>query len=121
MKTMSKSGKEIVVEKVKELLQASSCCAEAKEAARNWLDAIGTEKEAEAAKALIAELEEDIMSIDDLIAFAASETGVKVFGAEKAKSVLAHAEAVKAAGGKYCDCPACAAVEAILEEKDEIL
>ena len=30
----------------------------------------------------------------------------------------AHAREIKAAGAKYCDCPACAAVEAILEKKD---
>ena len=30
----------------------------------------------------------------------------------------AHAREIKAAGAKYCDCPACEAVEAILEKKD---
>ena len=61
-----------------------------------------------------------IMPIDGLIAFAGSEMGAQVFGAEKAKGVLAHAEEIKAAGAKYCDCPACAACEAILEKKDEM-
>ena len=28
---------------------------------------------------------------------------------------------IKAAGAKYCDCPACAAVEAILSKKEELL
>ena len=28
---------------------------------------------------------------------------------------------LKAAGAKYCDCPACQAVEAILEKKKEML
>ena len=44
-----------------------------------------------------------------------------MFGEEKAKDVAAHAKEIKAAGAKYCDCPACAAVEAILDKKDEIL
>ena len=70
---------------------------------------------------LIAELEADIVTVDGLIAFAGSEAGEKVFGTEKAKEVAAHAEEIKAAGAKYCDCPACAAVEAILEKKDQIL
>lgn len=118
---MNQSGKKFVEEKVKELIQAPSCCAEAKEACQSWLDALGTEKEAEAARALLAELEEDIVPIDGLIAFAGSETGVKVFGAEKAEKLLLHAKEIKAAGKKYCDCPACAAVEAILEKKDDIL
>lgn len=118
---MNAEVKDYVVEKVNALMQAHSCCAEAKEAAQNWLDALGTDKEADAAKNLIAELEEDIMPIDGLIAFAGSETGAQVFGAEKAKNVLAHAEEIKAAGAKYCDCPACAACEAILAKKDDIL
>ena len=46
--------------------------------------------------------------------------GAKVFG-ERAKDVLAHAESIKAAGAKFCDCPACTAVAAILTKKDEML
>jgi hypothetical protein len=120
MKIMNQKGKEYVMEKAKELIAAYSCCAEAKEAAKAWLGAIGTDKEAEAAKNLIAELEEDLMPVDQLIGFAKSEAGAKVFG-DKAAEVAAHGEEIKAAGGKYCDCPACAAVEAILEKKENIL
>lgn len=47
--------------------------------------------------------------------------GAQVFGADKAKEVAAHAKEIKAAGATYCDCPACAAAEAILEKKDDIL
>ena len=118
---MSQNVKDYIIEKVNDLINAPSCCAEAKEAGKNWLDALGTDKEADAAKALIAELEEDIMPIDGLIAFADSEMGAKIFGEEKAKQVLAHAEERKASGAKYCDCAACAACEAILEKKDELL
>lgn len=118
---MNADVKDYVVKKVNELINAPSCCAEAKETAKNWLDAVGTDKEAEAAKDLIAELEEDIMPIDGLIAFAGSEAGAQVFGEETAKNVLAHAQEIKASGAKYCDCAACAACEAILEKKDDIL
>ncbi len=45
----------------------------------------------------------------------------KVFGEEKAKEVKAHGEELKDSGVKYCDCPACAAVEAILGMKEELL
>ena len=72
-------------------------------------------------KKYIAELEEDIMPLDGLIAFAESEMGAKVFGAEKTKEVAAHGKELKAAGKQYCDCPACAAVEAILAKKAELL
>ena len=110
-----------VVEKTKELIAAPTCSAETKEAAQAWLDVVGTDKEAEETKKYVAELEEDIMPIDTLIAFAESDAGAQVFGADNAKGVAAHAKEIKAAGAKYCDCPACAAVEAILEKKDDIL
>lgn len=111
---MEKQVLDEVIKKTNELIVAPSCSQEAKDAANAWLQAVGTDKEAEETKRYIAELEEDIMPIDGLIGFAKSEAGVKVFGKEKVKEVLAHAEEIKAAGAKYCDCPACAAVEAIL-------
>ena len=61
------------------------------------------------------------MPIDGLISFASSDMGAQVFGADGAKKILAHAEEIKAAGAKYCDCPACAACEALLNKKSEIL
>ncbi len=118
---MTQNVKDFTMEKVKELMSVSSCCAEAKQAAQNWLDALGTDQEAAQTKALIAELEEDITTVDGLIAFAESEAGAKVFGAEMAKGLAAHGREIKAAGAKYCDCPACAASAAILEKKAELL
>lgn len=110
-----------VKEQTAALIAAPSCSAEAKAAAEKWLAAVGTAEEAEATKAYVAELKADIMPIDGLIAFAGSEAGVDVFGAELAKNILAHAEEIKAAGAEYCDCPACAACKAILEKKAELL
>lgn len=43
---MNQNVRDYVTEKVNELLNAPSCCAEAKAAAQNWLDAVGTDKEA---------------------------------------------------------------------------
>ena len=110
---MAKTIKELT----QDLLQAPSACKEVKEAAQNYLD----EKEADAATAYVKELEADIMPIDGLISFAGSDMGAQVFGADGAKKILAHAEEIKAAGAKYCDCPACAACEALLNKKSEIL
>ena len=110
-----------VKEQTKALIAAPSCSAEAKAAAEKWLAAVGTAEEAEVTKAYIAELEADIMPIDGLIAFAESDMGAKVFGEEGAKNILIHAKEIKSNGAKYCDCPACAACEALLEKKDEIL
>ena len=100
---MDKEVLSFVVEKTHELMNAASCSKEAKASAQTWLDAVGTENEAAATKTYIAELEADIMPVDGLIGFAESEMGAQV------------------AGAKYCDCPACAAAEAILEKKDDIL
>lgn len=118
---MTDETKRYVEGKVKELMAAPSCCKEAKAAAQAWLDALGTANETEATKALIAELEEDIMPIDRLIAFTASEAGKKVFGEKMAKDINAHGIEIKSKGAKYCDCPACTAVQAILEKKEEML
>ena len=74
-----------VVEKTKELIAAPSCSQEAKDAAQAWLDAVGTEHEAKETKNYIAELEEDIVTADGLVAFAESEAGAQVFGVEKGK------------------------------------
>mgnify|MGYP007060794630 FL=1 len=119
--SMNQNVKEYVSEKVKELIGAASCCAEAKAVGQAWLDALGTDKEEAQTRALIAEMEADIMPIDGLIGFAESDMGAKVFGAEHAKEVAAHGREIKAAGAKYCDCPACAAAEAILSKKDALL
>ncbi len=117
---MDKQVLDYIVEKTQELMSASSCSEEARTAAQSWLDSIGTEKEAEETKSYISELEADIMPIDNLIGFAESDAGAQVFG-DAAKNVAAHAKEIKAAGAKYCDCPACTAVAAILEKKDIIL
>ena len=118
---MNQETLNFVKEQTAALIAAPSCSAEAKAAAEKWLTAVGTAEEAEATKAYVAELEADIMPIDGLIAFAGSDAGVGVFGAELAKNILAHAEEIKAAGAEYCDCPACAACKAILEKKAELL
>ena len=132
---MAKTIKELT----QDLLQAPSACKEVKEAAQNYLDAAGTEKEADAATAYVKELEADIMPIDGLISFAGSDMGAQVFGADDAYHraqpfndnmfqpcpMLENSgritELVKASGAKYCDCPACAACEALLNKKAEIL
>lgn len=111
---------ETVLAKTKELIAASTCCAAAQKAAEDWLAALGTEKEAAAARAYVEELERDIMPLENLIAFAKSPDGARVFGG-RAGEVAAHAGELLAAGKKYCDCPACAAAEAILAEKAAIL
>ena len=118
---MDKNVLDYVVEKTNDLMGAPSCSGEAKAAAQAWLDAVGTDREAEETRKYVEELEADIMPIDNLIAFAGSEAGAGYFGAELAKNITAHAEEIKLAGAEYCDCPACAAVAEMLARKKELL
>lgn len=118
---MDKNLISYVTEKTNELINAPSCSSEAKEAAKAWLESVGTDKEAEETKKYIAELEEDIIPIDALLSFTNSEAGKKVFGEERAAAFHAHGEEIKAKGGKYCDCPACTAALSILEKKEDML
>ena len=112
---MDKQILDFVTEKTNALIAAPSCCKEAKEAAQNWLAAVGTDKEKD-----LAELEEDLVSIDALIGLAESEMGQKIFG-DNAKNVAEEGRKAKAAGAKNCFCDACKAVEAILSKKEEML
>ncbi len=118
---MEKGILSFVKEKTNELINAPTCSGEIKAAAQAWFDALGTAGEGEETKKYIAELEADIMPIDNLIAFAGSPAGAQYFGEKTAKGIVAHCQEIKAAGAKYCDCPACAAVAAILEKKDAML
>ena len=110
-----------VSEKVKELLAMRGCCADLKAVCQKWLDAVGTDQEADANRALITELEEDVCSIDDLLAFCSSEAAANVMGAETAQKMKEQAEKAKAAGATTCICPACTAGKAILDRKAELL
>ena len=118
---MDKKLLEYISEKSQELINSSTCSNGAKSAAESWLKAVGTENEASETKDYFAELESDIMPIDSLINFAESDNGVNCFGADAAKSIAKHAREIKSSGAKYCDCPACAAAEAILQKKNDIL
>lgn len=113
--------KQTLIEKAKAMAAAYSCCPELKAAVQAYLDALGTEEEKVAAKNLIAEMEEDITPIDNLVAFAHSAHAVEIFGAEGAKNFAAHADELKASGAKYCDCPACTLALEILDNKEVLL
>ena len=118
---MSEKAIEQVKENVKAMMAAPSCCAEAKAAGEKWLKALGTADEKKETAALIKELEEDITTIDGLIAFASSADGENVLGKETAASMTKSAKEAKAKGEKYCICPACQALAKILPLKGELL
>ena len=104
-----------LTEEVKNLMNAPSCCPEAKAACEAWLAAVGTDQEETATAQLKAEVAADIMPIEGLIAFAGSDAGEKVFGKDLAAQILTHAKDIASKGATHCDCPACAACATILE------
>ena len=108
-----------VVSQTRELLDAPTCCQELKDVANEWLKALGGENEESMTEKYIAELKEDIMPIENLIAFAGSPAGEDYFGIETAKGIVAHGQEIQAQGAHYCDCPACALVESILKQLEE--
>ena len=113
--------KQTLIETIKAMAAAPSCCPELKAATKAYLDAVGTADEKVAAKNLLAEIEEDITTVDNLVPFAHSDIAIKIFGAEGAKKFAAHADELKAGGAKYCDCGACANGLKVLENKAVLL
>lgn len=68
---------EAIVEKVKELITAPSCYAGLKKIAEEYIAALGSDREKEAGRKLVAELEADVLPIDDVLAFFESDAGEK--------------------------------------------
>lgn len=60
---------EAIVEKVKALIAAPSCYAGLKKIAEEYIAALGSDREKEAGRKLVAELEADVQTIDDVLAF----------------------------------------------------
>ena len=112
--------KQAIKEKVQAIVAAPSCCAELKAVGEEWLAAFGTEREKAASETLIAERPADVREGDPVVAVVASPEGQKLFGAEKAAEMAQHMREVKAAGGKYCDCPACAPGREILDHQESL-
>lgn len=121
MVDMDKEVLKYVTEKTHDLINSPSCCSEIKIAAQAWTDAVGTEQETAEMKKYIAELKADIMPINMLIAFAESDEGIQLFGANTAENIAAHAKKIQTGGAKYCDCPACTAASAILSRENAFL
>ena len=107
-------------ELVNAVINSQTACPELKLAAKEYLEAAGTEKENESAKALIAELEEDVNGIDDTIAFFKSDFARSIFG-EETENKLSAALKAKENGDTVCICDGCRAGYEILKVKDEFL
>ena len=105
---------------VQALLDAPQSNPTVKEFAQSWLDAEGTEKQAELTKQLVSVAEQNIALIDETIGFAGSELAVQILGEEGAAKLLQHAKDIKAEGAKFCDCSSCTVAKKIIDLKAEI-
>ena len=105
---MDKELLDYTTTKVDEMLAAPSASADTKKAVQAWKDAVagGTDTDV-ATSALLSAISKHQTTIDDLINFVGSDTGKQIFGEEKAAKMLAHSQARKKAGARFCDCAAC--------------
>ena len=114
-------GQKVIREQLKaktEQLLAGHTTAELRAAAEKWLETYddGAANTA-ASEEYIAALMQGVATIDELLGFLNSDKAKEIFG-ENHAAALAKAEARKAAGELYCDCPACTLALAILDKKE---
>ena len=64
----------------------------------------------------IKQLKAGIASVDEVIDTFSKPEMKEAMGEEAAAQIKAHAEAMKAAGKKFCDCPACTKAREILKD-----
>lgn len=113
--------KQTLIEKVKEIVSAPTCYEGLRKLGEDWLAAVGTAKEKELSKELVAALEEDVQSLDATLAFMKSAEAKDLLGAEEAAKLAKLGEDAKAAGSKICFCPACQAGQAVLDNRSVLL
>ena len=70
---------------------------------------------------LVAKLKEGIATVNETIEHFSDPKVREDIGEEAAEQIKAHAEALKAEGKKYCDCPACTKAREILRDLGEDL
>ncbi len=104
-----------IIDKIREMTAAPSCCAELKEKAEEYLVAVGTTREDKKFRELVDEIKADIIPVNALVEFMTSPQATEKFGEDTAKEFLAHAKELQAKGEKFCDCPACSAAQEVLK------
>ncbi len=113
-----KTIRERLADKTRALIAVPHTVPSLKEAAQKWLDTMDDGvANAEATRAYVAELEDGLVGIDELVAFANSDAAASAFG-DGVAAFREHAAALKASGAAWCDCDACKLAKEILDEKD---
>ena len=114
---MEKELFDFVAERANILAAADTSKQDTKDAAQAWKDAVAADDSDASVEAatntLLDFLEDRMLGIDDLIAFAEGPA-VDIIGAEVAAGMLAGAKARKAEGWKYCICEAHVAAAELL-------
>ena len=108
--------KQELIAKVNELIAAPTCNAGLKAKAQAYLES-QTKANADA---LVKSLEENVNSIDEVIAFCESDAGKQVFGEKAASEAAALGRSKKAEGEKFCFCDACQAGSVIYANKENL-
>ncbi len=99
-----KAIRDSLIEKTEALIAIEWTNAELKAAAQKYLDTVNDlDANAEATKAYVAALEENVATVDELA---------------QVPQFAEHAAELKAKGEKFCDCDACALAADILSKKD---
>lgn len=104
-----------IIDKIREMTVAESCCQELKDKAEEYLVAVGTTREDKKFRELVDEIKADIIPVDGMIQFMSSPVAAEKCGEERASQMLAHAKELQANGEKFCDCPACSAAQEVLK------
>lgn len=112
-------AKEEILEKVRALKDSKSCYEGLRKICEDYLHAVGTDKEKEAADILKKELKEDVIDIDGCIDFLDSKEGAAMLGKNMADKMTAKAKEAKEKGVIYCICPACTMGGWLLDHKHE--
>ena len=106
-----------LIEKIKDMLSVY-VCPELQQAAKDFLASAEATGEADPAN-LIAELKDDICTIDDFINFTRSDYCLNMNGEVVAQLMQKQGEEAKANGATTCLCPGCTKAAAILAELTE--
>lgn len=113
--------KQTLIEKIKQMGASPSCYPDLKEIIQVYLNSLGTANEKFVVQRLLDEIKEDIVTIEQLLIFAHSNSAIERLGAANAKLFAANADALKRSGAKYCNCLACTIGLEVLEHKELLL
>lgn len=85
---MTQELKYQIIDKIREMISAPSCCQELKTKADEYLVAVGTTREDKKFRELVDEIKADIIPVDAMVEFMASPQATEKFGEEPQRNSL---------------------------------